>query len=134
MRTETATSDPGSRPIGELVTDAVTQLNELVRQEVDLARAELREDAAAAVVGAAGLGVAGGAALVGAIFVCLGATFGIAEAWPLWVAALVVGGAVLTAAAVAAFLGRRALRAVGRPERTIRTLKEDARSIRHPTS
>jgi hypothetical protein len=124
----------GERPISVLVSDAATQLSQLARQEMDLARLEIREDVAAATTGAAGFGLAGGAALVGVVFLALAAMFGIATWLPMWVSAAIVGGASLLAAAVFAMVGRRAMVRVGPPERTVRTLKEDVECLRHPTN
>jgi hypothetical protein len=124
----------GSRPIATLLSDAATQVTELARQEMELARVDLRHDVAAASVTAAGFGVAGAAALVGVVFVCLAAMFALGEWLPMWASALIVGGVVLGGAGVCALVARRAMRRVQPPRRTLRTLKEDATCLRRPSS
>src|SRR4051812_49034874 len=108
------------RPLSGLVADAVAQASTLVREEAELARVELRHDVTAAKAGAIGFGVAGGGALLGGIFVCLAAMFGLAEAMPMWLAALIVGCVLLAGAGMFALAGRRALKEAGPPERTVR--------------
>jgi len=129
-----ASNGHDERPIGVLVGDAASQLSRLAHQEMELARVELRNDLTAMTAGVAGLGVAGGAALVGVVFLCLAAMFGIGEALPMWAAALIVGGALLSGAGLFALVGRHAIGRIGPPERTVRTLKEDVRCLRHPNN
>jgi hypothetical protein len=60
--------------------------------------------------------------------------FGLATWLPAWASALVVGVVVLVGSGLFALVARRTLRHVRAPERTVRTLKDDARWLRHPTS
>jgi membrane protein len=87
--------DPQDRPIGQLVSDATEQITRLVRDEMRLAAAELqhkgkRLGAGAGLIGGAGvLAFYGGAALVAALIL------GLATQIVAWLAALIVGVAVL---------------------------------------
>ena len=122
------------RPIGALVADAAGQLSTLMRKEVELARVEVKRDVAAAAVGTAGFGVAAALALVAALVLSAAAVLGLGTWIPMWLAALLVGGAEATVAGLAALAGRRAVRAVQPPERVLRTLKADVECLRHPSS
>ena len=115
------------RPVGELVKQLAGQTSTLVRQELDLAKAELTEKGRVAGKGA---GLLGGAAVVGllaagSLTACL--ILALAEAIPDWLAALVVALVLAAAAAVLALQGRNRMRAAAPPvpEQTVETVKED---------
>jgi apolipoprotein N-acyltransferase len=99
----------------------------LVRQEVQLAKAELSEKAKQAGKGAGLLAGAAvmGVALLGAFTAFLIAV--IAQALSVWLAALVVTLVYAVVAVVLALAGRSALRKATpvKPEQTIDTVKED---------
>jgi MFS family permease len=115
------------RPIGDLVKQLAGQTSTLVRQEIDLAKAELTEKGRVAGKGA---GFLGGAALVGLMAAgALTATLILVldTAMDSWLAALIV---TVVMAAVAGFLalrGRDRIRAATPvvPEQTVETVKED---------
>ncbi|MGS2647146.1 phage holin family protein [Streptosporangium sp. G12] len=127
---------PGAREpsLGELVGEIGEDLSKLVRQELLLAKAEVREEAAKAGKAAGLLGGAGFAGYMVAVLVTLAVMFGLGNVMDLGWAALIV--AVIWAAAGAALYvtGRARLRQVSpKPERTVETLKEDARWARDLT-
>lgn len=114
------------RPTGELVGDLVHEAQLMLRDEVRLAGAELREEARRAARGGAALG-AGAAILYGA-YLMAAATLIIVFATflPLWLSALiwtvvfaVIGGAALQ-------YGRSKLKET-RPQRAVEQLREDGR-------
>jgi uncharacterized membrane protein YqjE len=116
-----------NRSLGEIVGDITTDLGDLMRQELDLAKAELKTEAAKAGKGA---GMLGGAAVAGhlvLVFLSLTAVFALDEALPLWAAALIVTVVWGVVAAVLAASGRSALKK-SNPQlpKTQQTLKEDA--------
>ena len=114
--------------MGELVGDVTKDLAELMRQEVDLAKAELRSEAKAAGHAGAMFGGAGVAGLLLLIFASLAAMWGLGEVMPLGWAALIVAALWGVAGAVMYSLGRSRIKAVSFvPERTVETLKEDVR-------
>jgi uncharacterized membrane protein YqjE len=112
---------------GELFKRLSQQTSELVRKEVDLAKAELTEKGKTAGKGA---GMFGGAGLFGvtaflALTACLIALLSTAmEVWP---AALIVTVVYAAIAGVLALMGRRKLQEATppAPEQTVETLKED---------
>ncbi|MBA8824922.1 putative membrane protein YqjE [Saccharopolyspora lacisalsi] len=94
------------RGTAELIRDLGTELAELLRTEVRLARLELLHKGKEAGKGAALFGVAGVIALLGAMSLLAGVVLVLALVVPTWVSAFIVGGGFfLVAGAVAAFGG-----------------------------
>ena len=97
----------GDEPsIGELTSDLGEQLSRLIRDEMRLAQAELKEKGKRAGIGA---GLFGGAGLIG--FYGLGclitaAVLALDLVLPGWLAALIIGVALMAVAAVAALMGK----------------------------
>jgi len=108
--------------IGRVIDDA----RELFREEVALARAEIRGEVSAWAA-AAGSMAAGGAVLgVGALFVLVAIALGIAAGlqWPAWAGFLLIGVILAVIGAIALMAGRaRAHRILTLP-RTTETVKE----------
>ncbi|HVF06846.1 MAG TPA: phage holin family protein [Frankiaceae bacterium] len=126
------TSEPS---LGELVGQATKELSTLVRKEIELAKTELSVEVGKAGKGAGMFGGAGVTAIYGLTFLSLAAMFGLGEVMPLGFAALIVAGVYLVLAAILAIRGKKAFKDFSpKPERTIRTLKEDAQWARHPSS
>lgn len=121
--------------VGELLSEVTDDLSTLMRQQIDLAKAEIKEEAVKAGKGA---GMLGGAAFAGYMVLVVGtfaAVFGIAALLGLGWAALIMTGVWAVIAAVLGLRGRTQLRNVSpKPDRTVQTLKEDAEWARHPTS
>jgi Putative Actinobacterial Holin-X, holin superfamily III len=115
------------RPVGDLVKQLAGQTSTLVRQELDLAKAEMSQKASIAGKGA---GLLGGAAVVGllaagSLTACL--ILALSEVIPDWLAALIVAVVMGAIAAVLALQGRNRIRAATPPvpEQTVETVKED---------
>jgi hypothetical protein len=124
---ETQPDELRERPVGDLVKQLAGQTSTLVRQEIDLAKAEMSEKASVAGKGA---GLLGGAAVVGllaagALTACL--ILALDEVVPDWLAALIVALVMGAVAAVLALQGRNRIRAATPPvpEQTVETVKED---------
>ena len=118
-----ASRSPGmdQRPsLGALVADIVSELRQLVRGEITLAKAEVKESIRVGVAGGALLAVA--AVLLAMFWLLLtwAAVYGLAETeLPLWACFLIVGGVYLIAGAVLAFVGLRRLKRARGPERAV---------------
>lgn len=115
------------RSLGDLFSDLSRETTTLVRQEVQLAKAELTQSATEAARGI-GMLVAGGAvAYAGLLFVLLAVVFGLIEAgWEPWLSALVVGLVVMAISAVLVMRARESLKPANlAPRRTVESLKED---------
>ncbi|MFH9953748.1 phage holin family protein [Streptomyces roseolus] len=124
---------PGSGDsMGDLVTRASGQISELVREEMQLARAELAQKGRR--FGRGG-GLLGGAGLVGVLALQALVAAGIAAlalALPVWASALVVGAVLGAVAAVMGLAGRKQIeRAVPpMPEQTVESVKADVAEIK----
>jgi putative superfamily III holin-X len=115
------------RPVGELLRELSQQTTTLVRQELELAKAELAEKGKRAGVGAGlltGAGVMGLAAL-GALTACFIAA--LSTAMETWLAALIVALVYAAIAGGLALVGKTRVREATppAPEQTIETVKED---------
>jgi hypothetical protein len=120
--------------LGQLIGEVTEDLQRLLRQEIALAKAEIRAEAGKAGKAAGLLGGAGFAGYMVAVLLSLAAVFGLANVMDLGWAALIIAGAWAIAGGVLYAAGRQRLRTVTpKPERTIDTLKEDAEWVRHPT-
>ena len=130
-----APSNPArDKSLGELVASATKDLSLLIRQEVELAKTELKKEVATAGKGAGLFGGAGVAALFAVIFLSIAAAYGLAGlGLPLGVGFLLVGLVYLVAAAVLGITGKKKISQVGPPERTIESVKEDVAWAKHPT-
>lgn len=115
------------RPVGGLLSDLARQASLLLRQEVALAKAELLGKVGQLGTGV-GLAVAGGLmAFAGFLYLLAAAMFGLGKILDMWLAALIVGVAVVVVGGILALIGRSRLRAEALvPHRTIRSLKDDA--------
>ncbi len=123
------------RSLGELVSEAAHELSTLVHQEIDLAKAEIKQDVAGIGKGIGAVGAAGFAGYLMLLFLSLAAMFGLEAAGLPWaLAALLVALFYGAAAGVLVLLGRRSFGRVNGAPRTARTLKEDVEWLRHPTS
>ncbi|CAL9490852.1 hypothetical protein SUDANB95_03214 [Actinosynnema sp. ALI-1.44] len=130
-----ASTEDDNATIGQLVGDLTQDLSRLLRQELELAKAEIRQEATKAGKATGMLAAAGFAGYMTAVLLSLAAVFGLAYLIGLGWAALVVAVLWGIAGAVLYSAGRTRLRTVSpKPERTIETLKEDAAWLRHPTS
>lgn len=126
------TRETGPDQVGELVQRASQQLTELVRAELRLAQAEMREKGRR--YGKSG-GLFGGAGLVGFLMLqALVATViaALAVALPVWAAALIVTVALGAVAAVMALTGKRQAgrAAPPKPEQAIENVKADVAEIK----
>jgi hypothetical protein len=117
------------RPLGDLLRELLQEGQGLLRDEVRLAKAEVREEARKATKGAGAMG-AGGAVLyaallfLGVTLVLVGATF-----LPAWLAALIVTAIYGVAGYAALQYGKDEL-GKARPSRAVEHVKEDARWAR----
>ncbi|MBO3744398.1 phage holin family protein [Actinoplanes flavus] len=125
---------PSQTSIGEIIGNISDDLSQLFRQEVALAKAEIRQEAVKA--GKAG-GMLGGAAFAGYLAVVLlsfALVFGLANVIDAGWAALIVAFVWAVIGAVLYSGGRKKLKTVDPvPRRTTETLKEDAQWLKNPT-
>lgn len=115
--------------IGTLLRELAGDTGRLFRQEIELAKLEMRDSVRSAVVDgmkigvAAGLGVIGVLCLVVALILGLGTALGGAY----WAGALISGAFLLLVGGLLTGSAMEGLRKGMKPERTVETLLEDGR-------
>jgi Putative Actinobacterial Holin-X, holin superfamily III len=116
---------PDSRAsVGELFSDVAADLSTLIRQEMELAKAELRQSATRAGKGAgmlAGAGLSGHMVLV---FASVAAWWGIGDTTGHGWSALIVAAIWLIVAAILGLMGRREITAISGVPQTAQTVKK----------
>ncbi|MET9950505.1 phage holin family protein [Streptomyces sp. NPDC006339] len=125
----------GDPSIGDLLSEISSDVSQLVRDEIELAKAEIKQESTKA---GKAVGMLGGAGYAGHLVLLLGSLtviFALGNVMDIAWAALIVTAVWAVVAAVLYTTGRKRLRAVNlKPEQTMETLKEDARWARHPMS
>lgn len=132
---DTAHRDSQEASLGALLGNLVSDLQDLIRGEIGLARQELKEEAQSAAIGAGFMAGAGALALVGLIFVGLTSTYALMRLVPDWAAALIVAGLLLVGALILFVVGRRRLAQLDPvPRQTLASLKEDTQWVKQQMS
>ena len=122
---------PDSRPsVGELFSEVAEDLSTLLHQEVELAKAELRQSATRAGKGAGLLAGAGFGGYMVLLFASIAAWWGIGDAIGHGWSALIVAAIWLIVAAVLGPMGRREISAVPGVPRTAQTVKKIPDAVR----
>jgi TRAP-type C4-dicarboxylate transport system permease small subunit len=112
--------------LGQLIASASRDFSALIRSEVELAKAEIRQEAQRAATGAAMFVAAGFFVLLAVVLLSIAAAYGLhALGVPLGWAFLIVTGFYLLIALILVLVGRRLVRRIGPPARTIRTTKDN---------
>jgi len=119
------TSGTDEPSVGTLVQSAMADVSTLIRSEIELAKAEIGKSAKKA-------GIAGGAfGAAGVVLAFSGFFFGIAFAEFLtwlgierWISYLIVWFLLVLLAGLAALVGRRFIKKIEKPERTLETLHD----------
>jgi uncharacterized membrane protein YqjE len=116
------------RSLPEVVQDMFGNVQEILRSEFQLAKTEVKEEAAEAATPILMMGVGVLLAIYGFGFLLLAAVYGLATIMAMWSAALLVGAVVAIIAVVLINVGRGKLKRVGmKPEKLIASLQEDVR-------
>jgi hypothetical protein len=131
----------GERSIGQLVSDVSTDLSQIVRGEIELAKVEIKADLQHAGKGAGMFGGAGVLGLYGLGLLFLGLAGVIAIWLPWWAGLLIMAAVLFIVAGILAFVGKKQMSQVkGKPERTIdhaqqtvETLKQTPAQLKSPT-
>jgi uncharacterized membrane protein YqjE len=122
----TPDGDLRDRGIGELVKDLASQTSTLVRQEIQLAQAEVTQKGKTAGKGVGMLVAAGVFGLLALIALTLALIWLLDQAMDAWIAALIVMALWAVVAAVLAKSGQKALQDATPPApQTVETVKED---------
>jgi Putative Actinobacterial Holin-X, holin superfamily III len=125
------TGNPAGRPdmgavsVGQLVSEVSQDMSMLMRQELALAKAEVKQEATKSGKAAGLLGGAGFAGYMLLLFLSIAAWWGLANVMDQGWAALIVAAVWAVTSAVLYAAGRARMREVNpTPERTAETLKE----------
>jgi len=124
--------EPQEPSVGELVQRASQQTADLVRQEIRLAQAEMREKGRHFGVGAGLVGGGGLVALYGIGVLLAAVVMLLATALEPWVAAVIVAVVLLIVAAILALVGRKQVEQATPPlpEEAAASVQEDVRHIK----
>ena len=124
---ETGNTSPGSvgdRSLGELISEVTADLSTLMRQELELAKAEVQQSASRAGKGAGMLGGAGVAGYFVLLFLSVALWWAIGSATGLGWSAVIVAVIWGVVGAVLAVAGRKSLRSVRGLPKTADTVKK----------
>ncbi|MFZ1754356.1 MAG: phage holin family protein [Caldilineaceae bacterium] len=121
--------------LGTLFAQLTEDFSTLVRKEVELARTETMETASQVARSAVSMVAGGVIAYAGLLILLLAAAFGLANVVPLWLSALIIGLITIGVGALMIVGGRNALANISLvPEKTVETLKNDARMVEEKLS
>ena len=120
--------------IGDLIGNISNDLSTLFRQEVELAKAEVKQEASKAGKAAGMLGAAGFAGYMVLVLLSFALVFALSNVMDAGWAALIVAVIWGIVGAVLYANGRKKLKTVDPvPHRTVDTIKEDASWLKNPT-
>ena len=119
--------DLRDRPIGELLKQLSNETTTLVRQELELAKAEVAQKGQKAGKGAGMFGGAGVVGFLAAMALTAALIMGLDKAMPNWLAALIVGLVYAAIAGILALQGRNKIQEAVPPvpEQAADSVKED---------
>jgi hypothetical protein len=121
-RSRTTGADENS--IGTLVQSAMADVSTLLRNEIELAKAEIGRSAKKAGISVAAFAAAGVLLAFAGIYFFVFVAELLAQWLPQWASFLIVTGALGGAAGMAALVGLRLLKRIEKPERTMESLRE----------
>lgn len=122
------------RSLGQLVADASTDLKAIVKDEIALAKVEVKADVAKGGKGAGLLAGAGLFALYMLGFLLLALAWGLhAAGLSVWLGMLITAGVLLVITLILALMGVSALRKIkGKPARTIDNAQRTVAAVKPP--
>jgi len=120
------------RSMADVIKDIIGNVQDMIRSEVRLAKAELREETTRTLAGAKMLGIAAGLGLFATAFLLTGIALLLALVMPAWVAMLLM--AVVLGAPAAILFGKgRAQLTMPTPNKTIDNVKENVEWMKNQT-
>jgi len=127
--------DVEGRSVGELLGEVTGDLSKLMRQEVALAKVELKEEATKTGKASGVLAGAGAVGYLVLVFLSLALMFALDEVMPMGWAALITAAVLGVVAAILFSVGRKRMQQVNpKPEQTVETLKEDVQWAKNRSS
>jgi uncharacterized membrane protein YqjE len=125
-------SRPGQeQSVGALVSQAMADVSDLLRCELDLAKLELKEDVTRGLVAGASLGMAGFAGCLVLVLLCFAYAYGLMDLGVAgWASFLIVSGNLIILAILGVFLSRWRFNAMRGLPRTRGTIARDIATLR----
>ena len=121
-----ATQVNGDRSLGELFSEMTSELSQLVRQEIELAKTETKEELSRMTDAGKIFGAGAVLGYLAVVLLAFAAAWGLAAVLPTGIAFLIVGAVLGIGAALAFLAGRKRLEHFHPvPQETVETLKED---------
>jgi hypothetical protein len=121
----TTDDDIRDASVGQLLSEVSRDFSTLMRQEVALAKAEVKTEVAKAGKGAGMLGAAGFAGYMVLLFLSFALWWGLENVMDAGLAALIVAALWAVIGAILFVVGKKTLKTVEpKPERTVETVKE----------
>jgi uncharacterized membrane protein YqjE len=127
-----ANPDYVQESIGTLLRGILDDLRTLIREEIALARVEMREQAGRARAAAMSFGIAAAALAFGGVFLLVAIALGIATllGWPAWTGFMIVALLLCVGGFVTLSTARKQLASLhAMPAETVTTLKENSEWI-----
>src|SRR5215207_5942212 len=126
-----ATRVDEDRSVGQLLGDVTRELQALMRKELELAKAETKEELQRAAAAGKGFGAAGVAGYLALVMLSFAAAWALTAIMPTGWAFFAVGLVFGIVAAVMALRGRRELQKFHPvPDETVETLREDVQWLK----
>jgi uncharacterized membrane protein YqjE len=121
-----------SHSTGELVKQLSEQTSTLVKKEMALAQAELKEKGKKAGIGAGLFGVGGLVGFFGTAALVVAAVVALSTAVAAWLAALIVAVVLFAVAGVTALMGKKEIEQATppAPEATVQSVKKDVETVK----
>ncbi|MHB0775190.1 phage holin family protein [Halomonas sp. WWR20] len=127
------TDNPNGRndsSIGSVISSLTNDMTTLVRQEIDLAKAEMSQNMKQAMGGIAAIAVAGAVLMGGFLVLLFAAVYALSNVLAPWLAALIVGVVVMVIGFIMVQSGRKKLQAQSlMPSRTMSSVKRDEDTV-----
>lgn len=113
--------------IADVIRRTLHDAQDLVRGEIALAKAELRQEVRRVGAGVMSLAAAAVAGLIGVVFLLTAVAWAIPlmTGWPVWTGFAIVAGVVLLAGVVLAMMGRKRFNGERHMPLTVETMKEN---------
>jgi len=129
-----ASSKAGGGSFSQILQEIVNHVTEIIRSEVRLLRAEVRQDVTQVAKASVFFVIAAVLAFYGLGFILLGLVYALGHTTPLWLSAVIVGVGAAGIAAAFLWIGRTKIKQASlKPDKTIRSMQENVRWMKKQT-